>query len=50
MDSKTPPDSTDDRRRDAGAPGAEPAMWYSLIPLALCFGGGAAVALIAVLG
>jgi hypothetical protein len=49
MDAQTGADQSDDRPRNGG--GAEsPPKWYALVPGVLCLGGGATIALVAILG
>jgi hypothetical protein len=49
VNTKARPDSTDDRRREAGTQRAGVATWHSLVPLAIGLGVGAIAALMATL-
>jgi hypothetical protein len=49
MDTKTAADHSDDRRRSREV-AESPPKWYALVPGALCLGGGATIALVAILG
>jgi hypothetical protein len=49
VNTKARPDSTDNRRREAGTQRAGLATWHSLVSLAICLGVGATAALMAIL-